>query len=141
MKNQTIRYKLDAIMAAHGNKCAACGLLFTGENSHLFDLHHKVSTGESSRGRPPSVQMRGSQTTEEFVKLALEVVPLCKNCHARVHHEKLKYATLDEAVIKVIASTLYNKYSSEARAKMMTKKMGNQHARKYERDNDNGTME
>ena len=130
MKIRNREYKQHVIMAAHGNKCAGCGLLYDGENKYMFDLHHKIPNGESSKGNLPSIQMRGSQTTEEFVKLALEVVPLCKNCHTRAHHEQLKYTTLDEVVIRTIASTLYNKYSSEARARQVPKKKGNQHVRK-----------
>ena len=130
MKNQTREYKYNAAMAAHGNKCAGCGLLYNGENKYLFDFHHIVSTGESSRGRSPAIQMRGSQTTEEFVKLVLEVVALCKNCHARAHHERLKYITLDEEFVRLIASTLYIRYTSEGRARMATMKTGNRNARK-----------
>ena len=75
-----------ACIAAHGYACAVCGMEFSKEYGDDFagmiEVHHII----------PISQFR----KEHVVDPAKDLVPVCPNCHAALHHKKDGVYTVDE---------------------------------------------
>ena len=79
-----------------GSKCNGCSEVYNGNNRYLFELHHIVQEGITSRGDPPAKFFRRKCTAEEFADYISKCIPMCPTCHAKVEHGDLNLTNLPD---------------------------------------------
>jgi len=74
---------------AKGGECEACGFKFDGENGYLFDLHHDIPNGNTSRRFNSSTELNRTRIAD-LPKFLEGKTLFCAMCHRKHHHGDLK---------------------------------------------------
>ena len=82
--------KKTTVIKLLGSRCKICGLPFDGENGYLFDLHHHVPNGNTSRRFNSSTELNQTKVAD-ISAFAADKVLLCALCHRKYHHGDATY--------------------------------------------------
>jgi hypothetical protein len=89
-RNNRLKNKIEAIQLL-GDKCFICGISYNGNNSSIFDFHHK---DPKEKENDLSKLFTSPTLSDKAIKELNKCVLLCANCHRLIHHKQINIKIL-----------------------------------------------